>query len=45
MGKAFLLVDDVRTTGTTLSECASALKKAGAVRVYAITACCASDMG
>lgn len=45
MGKVFLLVDDVRTTGTTLSECASALKKAGAVRVYAITACCASDMG
>lgn len=39
--KSFLLVDDVRTTGGTLSECALALKKKGASRVYAITACCA----
>lgn len=38
--KSFLLVDDVRTTGGTLSECALALKKKGASRVYAITACC-----
>lgn len=40
-GKSFLLVDDVRTTGGTLSECALALKRKGASRVYAITACCA----
>ena len=33
-----LLVDDVLTTGSTLSECARVLKKAGAKRVYAITA-------
>lgn len=39
--KSFLLVDDVRTTGSTLSECALALKKKGALRVYAITACSA----
>ncbi len=39
--KSFLLVDDVRTTGGTLSECALALKKKGASHVYAITACCA----
>ncbi len=41
-GKAFMLIDDMRTTGGTLSECALALKKNGAVRVYALTACCAS---
>lgn len=39
-GKSFLLVDDVKTTGSTLKECAHTLKKAGAVRIYAITACC-----
>ena len=39
-GKTILLVDDVRTTGSTLRECALALKKKGALRVYAITACC-----
>lgn len=42
-GKSFLLVDDVKTTGSTLKECAETLKKAGAVRVYAITACCATQ--
>ena len=30
------LVDDVATTGATLSECAKVLKKAGASKVYAI---------
>jgi len=33
-----LLVDDVLTTGSTLSECARVLKKAGAISVHAITA-------
>lgn len=32
-----LLIDDVATTGSTLSECASAMKSAGAVRVHALT--------
>jgi ComF family protein len=33
-----LLIDDVLTTGSTLSECARVLKKAGAISVYAATA-------
>ena len=37
-GLHVLLVDDVLTTGSTLSECARVLKKAGAVSVYAATA-------
>ena len=33
-----LLIDDVLTTGSTLSECARVLKKAGAVSIHAATA-------
>jgi competence protein ComFC len=37
-GLRVLLVDDVLTTGSTLSECARVLKTAGARSVYAVTA-------
>ena len=36
-GRSVIVVDDVMTTGTTLSECARVLKKAGANMVWAAT--------
>jgi predicted amidophosphoribosyltransferase len=38
-----LLIDDVRTTGTTLARCAEALREGGAEQVTAITVTRARD--
>ncbi len=36
-GRKIVLIDDVETTGSTLLECAKALKKAGAAEIYSLT--------
>ncbi len=40
-GKSVLLVDDILTTGSTLSECARMLKSGGAAHVYGLCAAAA----
>ncbi len=35
--KSIVIIDDVLTTGSTMSACATSLKKAGAAHVYALT--------
>ncbi|HEX7555846.1 MAG TPA: ComF family protein, partial [Leptolinea sp.] len=35
--KSVIIIDDVSTTGSTISECARALKEAGAQKVFALT--------
>lgn len=37
--KCILIVDDIYTTGSTINECAKALKEAGAKRVIGLTLC------
>jgi len=36
-GRTILVVDDIMTTGSTLSECAAELKRSGAARVWCLT--------
>ena len=36
-GKTVMVVDDIMTTGSTLSECAAELKRAGASKVWCVT--------
>jgi ComF family protein len=42
-GKRIILVDDVITTGATLSECARMLRQAGAERIVAMTIAVVTD--
>jgi predicted amidophosphoribosyltransferase len=42
-GKKIILVDDVITTGATLSECARMLKQAGAEKILGMTIAVVTD--
>ena len=42
-GKTVLLIDDIKTTGYTLNECAKQLRLAGAEKVYCVTALLTSN--
>lgn len=44
-GRTVLVIDDVMTTGATLSECARALKDGGASRIYGLVLARQSEMG
>jgi predicted amidophosphoribosyltransferase len=35
-GRKICLVDDIKTSGATLNECSSVLKRAGASKVFAL---------
>ncbi len=37
-GREMLLIDDIMTTGATARECARVLKRAGAAKVWVVTA-------
>ena len=38
--KTIVIVDDVYTTGTTMNQCASVLKKNGTQKVFGLTLAC-----
>ncbi len=42
-GKKICLIDDIKTSGATLNECAKVLKQAGASKVYAVVAAVAGQ--
>jgi ComF family protein len=43
-GRNICLVDDIKTTGATLNECARTLKEAGAAKVFALVLAVAGQM-
>ena len=43
-GKSIVLIDDVRTTGSTLRACTAALREAGAARIHVLTFALVNDV-